>query len=361
MRRTDPLILGAGPAGSAVAIALARAGAQPLVLERTRETGDALCGGFLSWRTLAQLEALGIEPSSLAGHPVTRLRLFAGKRRAEAALPGGAIGLSRQALDSAMNAAALAAGAGIERGVTVRGVDADRTVHLSGETLACDSLFLATGKHDVRGLPRPKRDETLGLRVKLGPHPALSGMIGDAIELHLFRGGYVGIVLQEDGRANLCLAVRKARFAEAGGDSRALLSAIAAEVPALADRLAHLPDAAPIDAIAAIPYGWRATTTRPGLFRLGDQAAVIPSLAGEGIGIALASAAAAAQAWVEQGAEGAETYQTRFAEAARRPVNLALRLRDIAETPVAAHIGVSLTKLAPRLAAHFASATRIKY
>ena len=58
---SDAVVVGAGPAGSAAAIGLARAGAGVLLLERTRETGDALCGGFLSWRTLARLDALGID------------------------------------------------------------------------------------------------------------------------------------------------------------------------------------------------------------------------------------------------------------------------------------------------------------
>ena len=58
MRRTAALIAGGGPAGSAAAITLARGGQAPLVIERDRETGDALCGGFLSWRSLETLANL---------------------------------------------------------------------------------------------------------------------------------------------------------------------------------------------------------------------------------------------------------------------------------------------------------------
>ncbi|MBM3928865.1 MAG: FAD-binding protein, partial [Sphingomonadales bacterium] len=53
MRRPGALILGGGPAGAAAAIALAGHGIRAAILERTREQADALCGGFLSWRTLA--------------------------------------------------------------------------------------------------------------------------------------------------------------------------------------------------------------------------------------------------------------------------------------------------------------------
>jgi 2-polyprenyl-6-methoxyphenol hydroxylase-like FAD-dependent oxidoreductase len=64
MRRTPALIVGGGLAGAATAIGLARAGLPHLLVERSRETGDAICGGFLSWRTLETLAGLGIDPDS---------------------------------------------------------------------------------------------------------------------------------------------------------------------------------------------------------------------------------------------------------------------------------------------------------
>ena len=104
---SDAVVVGAGPAGSAAAIGLARAGAGVLLLERTRETGDALCGGFLSWRTLARLDALGIDRARLGGQAVRRVRLFAGRRRSETTLPAEAMGVSRLRLDGALQAAAV--------------------------------------------------------------------------------------------------------------------------------------------------------------------------------------------------------------------------------------------------------------
>src|SRR6478735_6535998 len=81
--RMSPLILGAGPAGSAAAIALAQAGARPLLLDRDAEARDQLCGGFLSWRTAEQLRALGIHPAALGARTVERLAVFAGTSQAE--------------------------------------------------------------------------------------------------------------------------------------------------------------------------------------------------------------------------------------------------------------------------------------
>jgi menaquinone-9 beta-reductase len=361
MRFTDPLILGAGPAGSAAAIGLARAGARPLILERTRETHDALCGGFLSWHTCTQLGQLGIDTTTLGGHRVTSLRLFSGTRSVSANLPAAAMGLSRRKLDSAMNGQALAVGAGIERGVAVRAVDAQLEVTLADRKLSAECLFLATGKHDVRGLARHREasDPVLGLRTRLEPHPALTALVGPAIELHLFRGGYAGLVMQEDGTANLCLAVRKSRFMDADGSMATLLNAIGAETPPLGERLCFGMDQYTTDAMGAVPYGWLAHQTRPGLFRLGDQAAVIPSLAGEGIGIALASAASAVLAWQRGGAGAALGWQIEFARAASRPVRLASILKSLAERPFAAALGLSILRIAPQLAGFLTRATRI--
>lgn len=361
MRRTDPLILGAGPAGSAAAITLARAGARPLLLERTRETGDALCGGFLSWRTLDRLAMLGVEPDRLNRRRITRVHLFAGTREAEAPLPFPALAVSRRTLDSLLLALAAREGAGVERDVAARAVEGRRLLLADGADLEAPALFLATGKHDLRGLARPRPapgdDPTLGLRVRLRPSDAERRRIEDAIELHLFDRGYAGLAVQEDGSANLCLAVRRSRLREAGDPER-LFRAIAAEAPAFADRLAMRPAGAPVDAVANVPYGWRAAQGAAGLFRLGDQAAVIPSLAGEGMGIAVASGCSAAQAYLRDGAGAGVRWQRRFAARSARPVRVAALVRDLAESRIAPPALPWLARV-PGLIQVVARATRI--
>ena len=360
MRGEDPLIVGGGPAGSAAAIRLARAGHRPLLLERTHEPADALCGGFLSWRTLDALERLGLDRAMLGGATANRLRLFAGDVRTERMLPAPAMGLSRLGLDRLMIEAAGAAGAAVERGVTVRGWE-DGVLRADACELTPAALFLATGKHELRGLARPREavgaDPAIGLRVRLGPHPALDRRVGDAIELHLFDRGYAGLVLHEDGTANLCLAVQKSRLNAAGGPEGLL--AQLAELPHLGERMAHRAPG-PADAVAHVPYGWRARETFPGIFRLGDQAGVIPSLAGEGMGIAIASGVRAADAWLSHGTAGAAQYQADMARALARPIGIAACVKDAAQSPALAPWLVRLARL-PRAADMIAHATRIRH
>jgi flavin-dependent dehydrogenase len=361
VRRSDPLIIGGGPAGSATAITLARGGAQPVIIERQRVIGDALCGGFLSWRTLGQLDRLGVTTEKLGGHAIDHVRVFAGDAVASARLPAAAIGLSRHRLDTIMLERAVAAGAKAEI-ATVRSLD-EATVTTDGGTIESNSIFLATGKHDLRGEPRPKfgaDDPTLGLRVRLGPGAGITKLIGSSIELHMFDRGYAGLLLQEDGSANLCMAVRKSRLTEAGGKPRALLNALAAANPALGERLAWLGADPDPEAIGSVPYGWRALETRSGLFRIGDQAAVIPSLAGEGMGIAIASGVAAAKAWIAGGGTAAPEYQRRFAARAKRPISVARFLWERGEQPWSAALAVRALQIAPGIANWFARATRIE-
>lgn len=336
--RTPALIVGGGPAGAAAAIGLARAGLPHLLVERSRETGDALCGGFLSWRTLDRLRTLGIEADALNPTRLTEVRLFAGTRTATARLPRPALTVSRHRLDTLLLAEAIRVGAAIERGVTVRAIEGTEARTADGAAIAADTLFLASGKHDVRGLARPAEargvDPTLGLRLRLPASPALTRLLGPAIELHLFDRGYAGLALQEDGSANLCMAVHRSRLTKAG-DLAALLAMLGKQLPAFAERLACADLSRPIDAIANVPYGWRAGSAPAGVVRLGDQAGVIPSLAGEGMGIAIASGIDAGNAYVRGGAAAMADWQPRFARRLARPMAVAGLARLVAESRVA--------------------------
>ncbi len=363
MRRTDPLIVGGGPAGSAAAIALAKTGARPLLLERHADAHDGLCGGFLSWRTLETLQSLDLDPETLGGHAIDRLALFAGESRLEADLPDRAMGLSRRRLDALLRERAGEFGATIRTGTAARSVEADGTVRLAdGALLRADALFLATGKSELRGAARPieragDRD-WMGLRYRLAPSERLTAMVGGSVELHLFAGGYAGLLLQEDGSGNLCLALRRRCLAEAGGEPGSFLDGLAARNPALARRIEASGEILSSDAVGLVPYGWRAETTAPGLFRLGDQAAVIPSLAGEGMGLALASGTMAADAWRRGGPEAAPQFQRAFAARAKRPLAIAGAIKRLAERPGLAAAGFPLARL-PGLIDWLGRSTRI--
>ena len=360
MRHTGPLILGAGPAGCAAAIALAKAGAQPLLIDRDAQARDVLCGGFLSWQTAGQLRALGIDCTALDAHRVTTLRLFANGKTASIELPAPAFGLSRRTLDDAMRERAVACG-------TRFAVDTVRSLEGSAflgtkERYEGNGLMLATGKHDLRGVGRPRqaKDPALGLRLRLPATVGRAELLSGAIELHLFDGGYAGIMLQEDGTANCALAMRKSRFKDTASNPQDLLASLATRNPELAQRLGDDWRDCRIDTIGAVPYGFVAQDTAPGEFLLGDQAAVIPSLAGEGIGIALASGTLAARHWLEGGGStAAQAYQRAFASRASRPVRMAARAWRLAERPSGHALALFFARHFPAGIGHLMRLTRI--
>ncbi len=335
-----------------------------MLIERNREPHDVVCGGFLGGDALIMLKRLGIDPTALGAPAISRARVVAHRRTAEVALPFAAAGLSRGALDVTLLARAAEEGAIIERGITVRRIDTDnRSLQLADATaISADTLFLASGKYEVRGAARmaPSEDDpALGLRVRLGPTPALARDLEGVIELHLFRRGYAGLLLQEDGGVNLCLSVAQSRLRRAGGRPEQLIGELSREAPRLGDRFGAAASVGEWSTVARIPYGWRANRGRHGIFRIGDQSAVIASLAGDGIAIALDSAARAARAFLRDGAQGALDFQTDFAARARRPVALAGMLKHWGEVPWIAGPLTELFAHAPGLLRHAATMTRI--
>jgi flavin-dependent dehydrogenase len=112
-----------------------------------------------------------------------------------------------------------------------------------------------------------------------------------------------------------------------------------------------------IDAIAAIPYGWQRSAGAEGLWHLGDQAAVIPSLAGEGMGIALATAASAVTSW-HQG-ETSVAWQRAMARRITPPMLLARMIWKLAENPHWNGAGVALLQRLPILTGFLARGTRV--
>lgn len=364
--RRDPLIIGAGPAGCAAAITLARTGHRPILIERATGPTDKVCGDFLSADTIERTRALGVDPASLGAAPLHRVRLIHGDRVAETDLPFAAMGLSRRVLDAALLVQAEQAGADVRLGQAVRRLTRDGD-HWSiqtgnGTNLAADTVFQATGKHDLRDQPRRHSGrDAIGMKMyfALAPGPAKS--LEGATELTVFPGGYAGMQPVENGRAVLCIAVRRGSFQAAisGGGWANLIASIGQGSRRFAAMLAGARALLPRPlAVAGIPYGYRARSVPPeGLFRLGDQAAVIPSLSGDGIAIALHSGTCAASSWLAD--ETATAYQQTFARSLTPQMRLAGLLHHVCMSGLTQSAAVGVARVFPVLLREAASRTRL--
>lgn len=298
------LVIGGGPAGSMLALRLADSGRPVTVLEKEKTAHPKVCGEFLSREAVEYLHRAGISPCALGAVPIDRVRLSSGKSLVESPLPFRALSLSRQILDEAMLQRAQDVGCEVRRGTCVgeleREGDGWRAALRGGATLRAQTVFLATGKHDLRGWARGSgvQSDLIGFKLHWRLRPAQIELLRGAMELFLFPGGYGGLALVEREVANLCLVVQRRRLQAEGGWTN-LLEALRRGNRHLQERLVGGEPLweRPL-AISPIPYGYLANETR-GVWRVGDQAAVIPSFTGDGMSIAMHSAALAAQMYLE--------------------------------------------------------------
>jgi len=287
-------IVGGGLAGASTALRLARAGIAATLFERQATAHHKVCGEFLSVEAQRDLRDMAFEPLRLGAVPIDRVRIVSGRKSVESRLPFTALGISREVLDEALLDAAAAAGAKIRRGVRVTAIE-DHGIRTSEGECQAETVFLATGKHDLRGAGRPDangRGEHLCFKMHWRIPAGQDEELGSAVELVLFDGGYLGIQRVSARVMNFCVLVRRARF---GGSWTGLLENLTRD-----DHVARRLDGARelLDrpaSIAGLPYGYvhRARDDRENLFRLGDQAALTAPLTGDGMAIALRSAALA--------------------------------------------------------------------
>lgn len=314
---TQAIVIGGGLAGATMAIRLACAGREVTLLERESGPVDKVCGEFLSREAGVYLTELGLDLTALGAVRIDAVRWCAPRHTVETPLPFSALSLSRRVLDETLLQRASSAGATVRRGAKVTALTRQPSgwmTHLEdGTALSADAVFLATGKHDLRGHQRPKgfQNDLVAFKMHYRLLPKHAEDLGRRVELVPFRGGYAGLQPIEQGLVNLCLVVRRARLHALGQRWERLLAAICAESPHLDARLAG---ARPLWtkplALASIPYGYMRQTS-DGLWRLGDQAAVIPSFSGDGMSIALHSAQLAARTFIQGGS--ADDYQRQLA------------------------------------------------
>lgn len=322
------VVVGGGLAGAAVATRLARAGREVVLLEREPAPVDKVCGEFLSREAALYLASLGLDLRALGAVAIDAVRLCERDHVTAVPLPFAAVSLSRRILDEALLERARSAGATVTRGAKVTGlVRASGRWALSlagGSRVEADVVFLATGKHDLRGHHRPDglQNDLVAFKLHWRLAPRQASELERHVDLILFDGGYAGLQPVEGGRANLCLLVSRRRLRTAGQGWDNLLAALRAESPHLRTRLAGAEAcwARPL-ALSAIPYGHvQRHADGQDLWRLGDQAAVIPSFSGDGMSIALHSAELAASMYLE--GSPADSYQRRLSRDVRGQVVL---------------------------------------
>jgi flavin-dependent dehydrogenase len=294
-----------------------------LLIERSFKAEHKVCGEFLSREALHYLSRLGVDVGALGGATIDCVRLASGDVVTETRLPFRAMSITRLQLDDELLQRAEDAGVRVLRGLRVDAIERTTSgwrVFADGNCISSETVFHATGKHDVRGLPRPKgkQSEMVAYKMYWRLAPPQTDALRGHVELMMYAGGYAGLQMIEGGVANLCCLVEREELRRLGGQWSFLLAAMKKQVGLLRQRLdgAEPMLEKPL-AVSSIPYGFVRSSTE-GLWYLGDQAAVIPSFTGDGMSIALHGALLAAEMYLNN--ETADAFQRRLYDEVSRQV-----------------------------------------
>jgi len=298
----DAVVVGAGPAGSAAAAALASRGGRVLLVEKDRFPRSKVCGEFLAAEALASLERIGareaVEAASAERIHEGSLHLANGAA-VPFLLPAPALGISRLAFDALLAERAEALGARVRFETRVRGIEgsprAGFRVRLAGNGTAEEETTArvavgAWGRWDA--LDRSLDRGFLRRRRFFGWNRGFEGgesFLAGRVRLYLYPGGYCGLSRVEGGEVNLAGVVSETVHRRLGGGWDSVLLHARSSNPAL-DR--------DLDRLSPGERGFLGTvpvifTAKPpvenGILMTGDAAGVLDPFSGQGQSAALAS------------------------------------------------------------------------
>jgi geranylgeranyl reductase family protein len=290
----DAIVVGAGPAGSTAARALAQGGARVCLLDTAHFPRPKPCGGALSPRTLRHLPP-GVEA-------VVRARVrravftFRSGRPLEVVSrdPMGYM-VCREEFDTWLKTQAEQAGAAVREGTPALAIEERETcfaVRVPDGVLAGDMIVGADGVHSqvaARLFPARPRARYLALEAEV---PQNGGDLDDTVivDVGAYPGGYAWGFPKGD-RVSVGAMVEYAR----GRCLRRTLDAFLAGQPALP----AIPSGGRRAAAVAAPCSGPVPCARSGVLLVGDAAHLADPFLGEGIYSAVRSGALAALALLQ--------------------------------------------------------------
>ena len=367
----DAAIVGAGPAGCAAAITLARAGQRVVMVDRARFPRPKACGDGLTAGALRLLEGLGLDPTPISTWMPVKdvfIRSPSG-RTVEFPLPRKdgqfAAVVPRAELDNALVKQAKAEGAELIEGAGCQGVvENDSQVVLDVENIekvyaqyaiAADGMWSPTRKHLGLAPDGYRGDWHAFRQYWSGVDTEASQALWVWFEEEILPG-YVWSFPLPDGRANVGFGVRRdgpVAVGEMGKLWRDLLERDHIRAVLGDGAVPEAPHRAwPIPArIDKVPL-----TSRRTMF-VGDAAAATDPMSGEGIAQALLTGIGAAHA-VLAGSGDADLVMANYRRFVRRELfadhRMARRLGRVLATRPGARGAVRIAGLTPWTRRNFA-------
>ena len=366
----DVAVVGAGPAGAAAAIGLARAGRQVVVVDRNSFPRDKYCGDGLTTGALRLLEHLGLDPSSVSSWQAAPSLVIRAPSGLEVAYPFSRLGqyaatARRSHLDAALVGLARQAGAEVLDGCACEGVtvDADRVVlKVAGVgalharyAIAADGMWSPVRRMLGLSLPAYRGDWCAFRQYYSGVGPQAAAALRVWFEPEILPG-YVWSFPLPGGAANVGFGVSRATHRSGSLarlwhelSSRPHIAAVLGPGASAADR----PRAWPIPTrLGELPLAAERV-----LF-CGDSAGVGDPMTGEGIGQALLSGLLAAEALTGAGplddAAARERYRSGVARHLQRDFHFTRLLGRALRTPAGCNLAVGISGATPWTRRNFA-------
>lgn len=289
----DVAVIGAGPAGTAAALAAARAGAKVLLVDRAQFPRAKVCGSCLTDTGVETITSLGAAHAIATATPLHSIHLRCGTRELRISRASG-VAIAREALDTALVDEARRIGVEVRLGTSAR-IRPGRTLELTtGEErfvaqttviVVADGLA-GSALDDVEGFSwRIAQRSTMGFGAIL-PKNSVTCARGE-ICMRVVDGGYIGAVQLPTGDIDVAAAINPQILRAATS-----VSACAREM---------LGEAA-LDTDAITRARWRGTplltrrraqVAAEGILVVGDAAGYVEPFTGEGMTWALTTGAAA--------------------------------------------------------------------